>query len=593
MNALTQSIAIRGVDLSDRLVMPPMASGKPNPDGTVSDSLVEYYKEKSQGGYLGLVITEHAFVCQQGKAHGGQLSIAREEDIPGLRRLADAIHNNGVKAVAQISHAGGAANPQDTGMEPVSASAVQSPRAKAGAPLPRAMTVGEIQAVVEAFAQAACRAQKAGFDGVELHAAHGYLLNQFYSPLTNHRTDAYTGATLAGRLRFLLEAVEAVRAAVGQELLLAVRLGAGDDMPGGTTVEDSVRACQLLEQAGVDLLDISGGFCGPYRGGSKEQGYFSDWSQTVTVSYLLICMLPLFCAKLANTIFVDLTSYKNLMISKNKILGVMEEPEESGSMEPFQTDTHEITFDHVDFAYVPGEPVLKQATFTVPDQKLTAIVGDSGSGKSTILNLIAKYYEPSGGAISIGGRPTGRVAAERVLEQISMVDQDVFLFDDTIRDNIRHARPDATDGEIEAACREANCDGFIRSMEKGYDTPTGENGNLLSGGERQRISISRAILKNSPILLLDEATASLDVENETKVQGALSRLLQGKTVLVIAHRMRTVAGADHIVVLDDGHVAQQGAPAELMEQGGLYRRMVELQSESAQWRLNGAEAEPF
>ena len=452
------------------------------------------------------------------------------------------------------------------------------------------MTVGEIQAVVEAFAQAACRAQEAGFDGVELHAAHGYLLNQFYSPLTNHRTDAYTGATLAGRLRFLLEAVEAVRAAVGQELLLAVRLGAGDDMPGGTTVEDSVRACQLLEQAGVDLLDISGGFCGPYRGGSKEQGYFSDWSQAVTVSYLLICMLPLFCAKLANTIFVDLTSYKNLMISKNKILGVMEEPEESGSMEPFQTDTHEITFDHVDFAYVPGEHVLKQATFTVPDQKLTAIVGDSGSGKSTILNLIAKYYEPTGGTIAIGGRPTDHVAAERVLEQISMVDQDVFLFDDTIRDNIRHARPDATDGEIEAACREANCDGFIRSMEKGYDTPTGENGNLLSGGERQRISIARAILKNSPILLLDEATASLDVENETKVQGALSRLLQGKTVLVIAHRMRTVAGADHIVVLDDGHVAQQGAPAELMEQGGLYRRMVELQSESAQWRLNGAEA---
>ena len=590
MNALTQSIAIRGVELSGRLVMPPMASGKPDPDGTLSDSLVEYYKEKSQGGYLGLVITEHAFVCQQGKAHGGQLSIAREEDIPGLRRLADAIHNNGVKAVAQISHAGGAANPQDTGMEPVSASVVQSPRAKAGAPIPRAMTVGEIQAVVEAFAQATCRAQEAGFDGVELHAAHGYLLNQFYSPLTNHRTDAYTGATLEGRLRFLLEAVEAVRAAVGQELLLAVRLGAGDDMQGGTTVEDSVRACQLLEQAGVDLLDISGGFCGPYRGGSKEQGYFSDWSQAVTVSYLLICMLPLFCAKLANTIFVDLTSYKNLMISKNKILGVMEEPEESGSMEPFQTDTHEITFDHVDFAYVPGEPVLKQATFTVPDQKLTAIVGDSGSGKSTILNLIAKYYEPTGGTIAIGGRPTDHVAAERVLEQISMVDQDVFLFDDTIRDNIRHARPDATDGEIEAACREANCDGFIRSMEKGYDTPTGENGAKLSGGERQRISIARALLKDAPIVLLDEATASLDVENETKVQGALSRLLQGKTVLVIAHRMRTVAGADHIVVLDDGHVAQQGAPAELMEQGGLYRRMVELQSESAQWRLNGAEA---
>ena len=243
-------------------------------------------------------------------------------------------------------------------------------------------------------------------------------------------------------------------------------------------------------------------------------------------------------------------------------------------MEPFQTDTHEITFDHVDFAYVPGEPVLKQATFTVPDQKLTAIVGDSGSGKSTILNLIAKYYEPSGGAISIGGRPTGRVAAERVLEQISMVDQDVFLFDDTIRDNIRHARPEATDGEIEAACREANCDGFIRSMEKGYDTPTGENGNLLSGGERQRISIARAILKNSPILLLDEATASLDIENELAVKQAIANLLkEKKTVVMIAHTLSIVKNADQILVVADGKIAESGTHEELLAKNGKYAAM--------------------
>ena len=293
-----------------------------------------------------------------------------------------------------------------------------------------------------------------------------------------------------------------------------------------------------------------------------------------TVSYLLICMLPLFCAKLANTIFVDLTSYKNLMISKNKILGVMEEPEESGSMEPFRTDTHEITFDHVNFAYVPGEPVLKQATFTVPDQKLTAIVGDSGSGKSTILNLIAKYYEPTGGTISIGGRPTGHVAAERVLEQISMVDQDVFLFDDTIRDNIRHARPDATDREFEAACREANCDGFIRKMEKGYDIPTGENGNLLSGGERQRISIARAILKNSPILLLDEATASLDIKNELAVKQAIANLLkEKKTVVMIAHTLSIVKNADQILVVADGRIAESGTHEDLLAKNGKYAAM--------------------
>ena len=293
-----------------------------------------------------------------------------------------------------------------------------------------------------------------------------------------------------------------------------------------------------------------------------------------TVSYLLICMLPLFCAKLANTIFVDLTSYKNLMISKNKILGVMEEPEESGSMEPFQTDTHEITFDHVDFSYVPGEPVLKQATFTVPDQKLTAIVGDSGSGKSTILNLIAKYYEPTGGTISIGGRPTGHVAAERVLEQISMVDQDVFLFDDTIRDNIRHARPDAADGEIEAACREANCKGFLRSMEKGYDTPTGENGNLLCGGARQRLSIARAILKNSPILLLDEATASLDIENELAVKQAIANLLkEKKTVVMIAHTLSIVKNADQILVVADGRIVESGTHEDLLKKNGKYAAM--------------------
>ena len=293
-----------------------------------------------------------------------------------------------------------------------------------------------------------------------------------------------------------------------------------------------------------------------------------------TVSYLLICMLPLFCAKLANSIFVDLTSYKNLMISKNKIMAVMKEPEETGSMEPLQAASHEIVFDHVDFSYVPGEPVLKQASFTVPDQKLTAIVGDSGSGKSTILNLIAKYYEVSGGTISIGGRPINHVAAERVLDQISMVDQDVFLFDDTVRENIRYARPDATDAEIEVACREANCDGFIRKMEKGYDMPIGENGNLLSGGERQRLSIARAILKNSPILLLDEATASLDIENELAVKQAIANLLkEKKTVVMVAHTLSIVKNADQILVVSDGRITEAGTHKELLKKNGKYAAM--------------------
>ena len=292
------------------------------------------------------------------------------------------------------------------------------------------------------------------------------------------------------------------------------------------------------------------------------------------ISYLLISMLPLFLAKLETTIFVDLTSYKNLTISKRQITSIFKEPEETGSMEPLQTATHEINFDNVDFSYVPGETVLKHATFTVPDQKLTAIVGDSGSGKSTILNLIAKYYEANGGTISIGGKAINHVAAERVLEQISMVDQDVFLFDDTIRENIRHARPNATDEEIEAACREANCDSFIRKMEKGYDTPTGENGNLLSGGERQRISIARAILKNSPILLLDEATASLDIENELAVKQAIANLLkEKKTVVMIAHTLSIVKNADQILVVADGKIVEAGTHDELLAKGRKYAAM--------------------
>lgn len=307
-----------------------------------------------------------------------------------------------------------------------------------------------------------------------------------------------------------------------------------------------------------------------------------------SVSYLLICMLPLFCSKLATTIFVDLTSYKNLMISKGKILKVMDEPEETGSMAPLAPKTHEIVFQDVSFSYVSGEPVLQHISFIVPDQKLTAIVGDSGSGKSTVLNLIAKYYEANSGSIRIGGMEINHIAAERVLEQISMVDQDVFLFDDTVRENIRHARPDATDAEIEAACQEANCDGFIRRMEKGYDTPIGENGNLLSGGERQRLSIARAILKNSPILLLDEATASLDIENELAVKQAIVNLLKNKkTVIMIAHTLAIIKNADQILVVEDGKITESGTHEELLRKNGKYKTMWNAE-QSLQQKLDKA-----
>ena len=247
---------------------------------------------------------------------------------------------------------------------------------------------------------------------------------------------------------------------------------------------------------------------------------------------------------------------------------------------------HDVVFEDVSFSYGDGEQVLRDVSFTAREGEVTALVGPSGSGKSTVAKLAARFWDADAGSVRVGGVNVADVDPETLLADYAEVFQDVVLFDDTVMGNIRLGRVGATDEEVLAAARAAMCDEFVSRMPQGYDTMIGENGGRLSGGERQRISIARAILKDAPIVVLDEATASLDVENETQVQQALSRLLAGKTVLVIAHRMRTVANADKIVVLKEGRVAEQGAPAELMaREGGLYRRMVELQTEASGWSL--------
>ena len=247
---------------------------------------------------------------------------------------------------------------------------------------------------------------------------------------------------------------------------------------------------------------------------------------------------------------------------------------------------HDVVFEDVSFSYGDGEQVLRDVSFTAREGEVTALVGPSGSGKSTVAKLAARFWDADAGSVRVGGVNVADVDPETLLADYAEVFQDVVLFDDTVMGNIRLGRAGATDEEVLAAARAAMCDEFVSRMPQGYDTVIGENGGRLSGGERQRISIARAILKDAPVVLLDEATASLDVENETQVQRALSRLLAGKTVLVIAHRMRTVANADKIVVLKEGRVAEQGAPAELMaREGGLYRRMVELQTEASGWSL--------
>lgn len=259
-------------------------------------------------------------------------------------------------------------------------------------------------------------------------------------------------------------------------------------------------------------------------------------------------------------------------------------PVQPGTAE-LKTSGYDIVFDNVSFAYNTGEQVLSGVSFTAKQGEVTALIGPSGGGKSTAAKLAARFWDADSGKITLGGTDVKTVDPEKLLSAYSIVFQDVTLFNNTVMENIRIGRQGATDEEVLAAAREAQCDEFVEKLPEGYQTMIGENGSALSGGERQRISIARALLKDSPVILLDEATASLDAENETHIQRAISRLVKGKTVLIIAHRMRTVEGADKLVLLKDGKVAEQGSPEELLAKGGIYAKMCQLQQQSGEWRI--------
>lgn len=314
----------------------------------------------------------------------------------------------------------------------------------------------------------------------------------------------------------------------------------------------------------VSLLLLSGGL---------SRGNVSN------AEMIILIMILLYVTKVGMSLYINLVSYRNLLISRNKIGKIFDEEEEIGNAgeagSTFEPENYEIEFQKVCFEYIQNEPVLKDVSFVIPENKLTAIVGDSGSGKSTIFNLICKYYRANAGRVLIGGKDIADYSTEEILKSISLVDQEVFFFNDTIMSNIKYARPDATKEEIIEACKLANAHDFIMKLEQGYDTMLGENGNNLSGGERQRLSIARAIIRRSPIVLLDEVTASLDIENELLVKKAIANLLKVKrTVVMIAHTMPIVEKADKILVLNDGRIVEAGNHNELLKLGGKYKRMV-------------------
>ena len=280
----------------------------------------------------------------------------------------------------------------------------------------------------------------------------------------------------------------------------------------------------------------------------------------------------------------NLAAMNSLQINIDRMNEIENCKEQEGKTE-FQPKGYDISFENVGFAYNTEETVLQNVSFTAKQGEVTALIGPSGGGKSTATKLAARFWDADNGKITVGGVDVKTVDPERLLTAFSIVFQDVTLFNNTVMENIRIGRKDATDEEVLEAARLANCEEFVEKLPEKWNSNIGENGSSLSGGERQRISIARAFLKDAPVILLDEATASLDVENETAIQSALSRLIKDKTVLLIAHRMRTVAGADKVVVLSDGTVAEQGKPEKLLSQDGIYTRMVKLQTESQGWSI--------
>ena len=304
------------------------------------------------------------------------------------------------------------------------------------------------------------------------------------------------------------------------------------------------------------------------------------------ISVLTFFMFLLVVTRMYEPLQISLQNL-SAIISINKNCERMDEilsHDEQTGKEILDNKGYDITFDHVSFAYKKGEQILKDVSFTAKQGEVTALIGPSGGGKTTISRLAARFWDNDGGRITVGGMNVSEIDPEKLLSLYSIVFQDVTLFNNTVMENIRIGKKDAADEEVMNAARLANCIDFVEKLPDGWNTMIGENGSELSGGERQRISIARAFLKNAPIILMDEATASLDVDNESAIQESISKLIRDKTVLIIAHRMRTVDGVDRIVVLKGGTVAEQGTPKQLKAQNGIYRHMVDLQLASEQWK---------
>ncbi len=339
------------------------------------------------------------------------------------------------------------------------------------------------------------------------------------------------------------------------------------------TVAAYVSLAQMILKVGIGTTALVGGIL--LANGDEH------------LSILTFFMFLMLVARLYDPMQISLQNFAAIIsveVNSERLDEVLSHPMQTGE-ETLTNQGCDIIFDNVKFSYQDGQRILNGVSFTAKQGEVTALIGPSGGGKTTVSRLAARFWDIDSGKITVGGMDVSETDPETLMGLYSIVFQDVTLFNNSVMENIRIGRKDATDEEVMQAAKLANCEEFIEKLPDGYHTQIGENGKELSGGERQRLSIARAFLKNAPIILLDEATASLDVENETAIQTALSALVKDKTVLIIAHRMRTIVGADKIVVLEDGIVAEQGTPESLSEKNGIYRHMCELQKQSFAWKM--------
>ncbi|MDO5853111.1 MAG: ABC transporter ATP-binding protein [Thermoplasmata archaeon] len=376
-----------------------------------------------------------------------------------------------------------------------------------------------------------------------------------------------------------------------QECLEAMRDLRGNNAVGTYTGElfgkmDGVEGCEIRSELTTAVFVVSAQLI--LKFGIVTTAIAGAWQLTTGgIDVFTFIAFLILISRLYDPMSMSLQNLAAMISSEYNMARMQEienQPVQTGTTE-FRPDGYDVVFDHVRFSYEGGARVLEDVSFTARQGEVTALVGPSGGGKSTAAKLAARFWDADGGRITVGGVDVSTVDPETLLSCYSIVFQDVTLFNTTVRDNIRIGRRGATDEEVLAAARAANCDEFVDALPDGYDTVIGENGAMLSGGERQRISIARALLKSAPIVLLDEATASLDTECESQVQAALSELVRDKTVIIVAHRMRTVVGADRIVVLADGTVAEQGPPRELLDEDGRFARMVRIQRSSDDWSI--------